>query len=259
MSPFPPALLAVLFGLVSASAHVTIMDPHTRVRMRPPLVSMAETAAPSATDDAAVRRYSVGRKLATTRATTEGEAVPASAVSQIFSSSDLNAARAEAAANEQLLIVKFFAPWCRSCKSIQAKFSKLARSTPQHSFAEVNWVASRSLCKKLGITLLPTVFIYKGDELAAQLQVSYGRWPRFLKEIERFEKELGGTYVPRDSCDDKYWRCEGANADFCDFTKLSYDGDAMDDARHVLAAGPSGLDAFDEFDEDELEDFYMGS
>ena len=132
--------------------------------MRPPLVSMAETAAPSATDDAAVRRYSVGRKLATTQANTEGEAVQASAVSQIFSSSDLNAARAEAAANEQLLVVKFFAPWCRSCKSIQAKFSKLARSTPQHSFAEVNWVASRSLCKKLGIKILPYMEIVAGKK-----------------------------------------------------------------------------------------------
>jgi len=63
----------------------------------------------------------------------------------------------------QLIAVKFFATWCRSCKALAPKFQKLADAHRDIKFVEVNFDENRNLCRALGLLSLPTVQIYAGN------------------------------------------------------------------------------------------------
>ena len=78
---------------------------------------------------------------------------------------------------------------------------------------------SKDVCKESGITYLPTMHVYAKGDLVGSPQVSLKVFPEFVKEVGRHDKELKGGYVPRNQCDDNYWKC----ADTCELSTVEYD------------------------------------
>ncbi|KAJ8599567.1 hypothetical protein CTAYLR_004655 [Chrysophaeum taylorii] len=91
-------------------------------------------------------------------------AVPASsAVVAVQSDADFLAAME--ASNEALVVVKYYASWCRACKTIEPRFKRLAVEFHDVAgFYEVEFSANKDLCRRLGIKKLPCVQFYRGAE-----------------------------------------------------------------------------------------------
>jgi len=61
-----------------------------------------------------------------------------------------------------IVVIKFYASFCRACKTMAPKFRQLAsnyKDVPIH-FAEIELMANRDLCKALGIKRVPSVHFY---------------------------------------------------------------------------------------------------
>lgn len=62
---------------------------------------------------------------------------------------------------EQLVCVRFYAPWCRACKAIENSYKQLARLYPDVKFVEVPLTQETALLHQgLGIPSLPFGHIY---------------------------------------------------------------------------------------------------
>jgi len=67
---------------------------------------------------------------------------------------------------DKLIILKFFAPWCRACKGLAPRFKNVAMQDANQNivFAELNVQPNRDYVKKLGILALPNVHFYAGSQ-----------------------------------------------------------------------------------------------
>ncbi|CAM9355894.1 unnamed protein product [Choristocarpus tenellus] len=84
---------------------------------------------------------------------------------------------------DTLVVVKFFAPWCRSCKAMDVKYQRLAKETPGVKFFEVDVVEGIDLKKALGVRVVPSVKLYAGSTLGQVASFSCG--PRKFPELVR--------------------------------------------------------------------------
>lgn len=133
----------------------------------------------------------------------------------------LREAVAEAEKAKQLCVVKFYAPFCRTCRRIEPAFEKLAQKMPQHRFLQVNFKEQPGVCKESNIRALPTMHVYSQGELVAQPQMPARAFKAFAESLRERARELSGVYVPQNSCDDSFWVCDGG--DECSITQVSYD------------------------------------
>jgi thiol-disulfide isomerase/thioredoxin len=63
--------------------------------------------------------------------------------------------------HNQLVCVRFYAPWCRACKAVQASFRRLPKQYPNVKFVEVPLTQKNAyLHKGLGIPSLPFAHVY---------------------------------------------------------------------------------------------------
>jgi thiol-disulfide isomerase/thioredoxin len=63
--------------------------------------------------------------------------------------------------HNQLVCVRFYAPWCRACKAVQASFRRLPKRYPNVKFVEVPLTQKNAyLHKGLGIPSLPFAHVY---------------------------------------------------------------------------------------------------
>ncbi|CAM9536128.1 unnamed protein product [Sphacelaria rigidula] len=83
---------------------------------------------------------------------------------------------------ESLMVVKFYAPWCRSCKAMDLKYRRLALENKDVKFYEVDVAAAAPLKEALGVTSVPTVKMYAG---AVGQVASFTCGPRKVSELER--------------------------------------------------------------------------
>ncbi|CAM9359152.1 unnamed protein product [Ascophyllum nodosum] len=66
--------------------------------------------------------------------------------------------------NEQsLVVIKFFATWCRSCKSMDLKYRRLALEHENVKFYEVDVLESPELKKAMAVKAVPTVKLHAGS------------------------------------------------------------------------------------------------
>lgn len=66
------------------------------------------------------------------------------------------------------MVIKFYAPWCRACKSVEPKFIQISKD-PTYSNIPIVWgqlsvAHNKAYVKSLGIMALPSVQIYAGSE-----------------------------------------------------------------------------------------------
>lgn len=75
----------------------------------------------------------------------------------------------EAIGANSLLVVDFWAPWCRPCLAIAPIIDDLAdHYGDQVKFTKVNTEASELVSRSQGIRSLPTIRVFKNGSLAAE-------------------------------------------------------------------------------------------
>jgi thiol-disulfide isomerase/thioredoxin len=69
---------------------------------------------------------------------------------------------------DKLMVVKFYAPWCRACKAVEPKFLQISKD-PKYADIPIVWGQlsvqhNKAYVKSLGIMALPSIQIYAGSE-----------------------------------------------------------------------------------------------
>jgi calmodulin len=69
---------------------------------------------------------------------------------------------------DQIIVMKFYAPWCRACKGLEPKYIQTAKD-PKYAklplkFAQLSVANNKEYIKSLGILALPSVHIYASKE-----------------------------------------------------------------------------------------------
>ena len=94
----------------------------------------------------------------------------------------------------QVLVVDYYAPWCRACQKLLRYVHKIAREPKFQNveFATVDFDRSEDLVKSRQVDRLPTMEIYNGQDLKQ-------RWSgaNTKKFLERLETEVDES-VPQD-------------------------------------------------------------
>lgn len=82
-------------------------------------------------------------------------------------------------AGDRLVVVKFYAQCCNSCRALYPKVCKLCGTAPDVVFLKVGYEANRQLCRALGVKVLPFFHFYRGAE---------GQLDAFSASITKFQK-----------------------------------------------------------------------
>lgn len=69
---------------------------------------------------------------------------------------------AVAVSQDRLVVLKIFAPWCRSCRALHPKVNRLAREFPEVTFFKMDYEKNKELCYRLGVSSMPTFLFYHG-------------------------------------------------------------------------------------------------
>ena len=84
-------------------------------------------------------------------------------IQPIASTEDYEKLLREAEEADRLVVIKFYASWCRACKAMAPKFVRVAEDWPEIEFHEILFDNNKKLCKSLGIKILPYMEIVDGS------------------------------------------------------------------------------------------------
>ena len=68
-------------------------------------------------------------------------------------------------ANNDLLLVDFWAEWCGPCKSMHPIFTRMAKKYKHVRFARVNVDNAQDIARKYGVQSIPTFIMFKNGEI----------------------------------------------------------------------------------------------
>jgi calmodulin len=109
---------------------------------------------------------------------------------------------------DKILIVKFFAPWCRACKGLEPKFIQISKDKKYNGlplvFAQLSVAHSKEYVKGLGILALPSIHIYAGSEgLVENFPCGPSKVPVLKKKIAQVvnQKVDPKTYELKEACE----------------------------------------------------------
>lgn len=115
---------------------------------------------------------------------------PKERAAPILQVTDIHQYKAEVAdVRDRMVCVRFYAPWCRACKAVEASFRRLPRDFPDVKFVEVPVTKDNTyLHKGLGVPSLPFAHIYDPEAgLVEERKINKNVFGEF--------KEILKTYV----------------------------------------------------------------
>ena len=68
-------------------------------------------------------------------------------------------------AQGQNVLIDFYAEWCGPCKQLMPRLMNMESNYPNIKFVKVDIDANMDYAQSLGIMSVPTIMIYKGNEL----------------------------------------------------------------------------------------------
>jgi len=97
---------------------------------------------------------------------------------------ELEAALAKAG-SQRLVVIKFYARWCKSCKAIKPRFERIAtKLSAQCDFYECDYAAHKAYCERSNVRFMPCVHIYKAGKLDTALSLSVQKFNDFAVQLE---------------------------------------------------------------------------
>ena len=199
------SLFIALVALLASSAAGLITPRLPAVRVSPSIRRIRPAQlVDSATEDAA-EPISYGedpREQFGSSGDERWEGPPAAGtLGSITSIRELSSAVESAEADSKFVVIKFFAPWCTSCKAIEARFSRAAKAQgADANFYVIDFSKSKALCKACGIKFMPVAHIYAGGALQEAMPIGAKAFPGFVKRMTAVHGELSGS--SSDSADD---------------------------------------------------------
>eukprot|EP00640_Fibrocapsa_japonica_P005132 CAMPEP_0113938872 /NCGR_PEP_ID=MMETSP1339-20121228/5290_1 /TAXON_ID=94617 /ORGANISM="Fibrocapsa japonica" /LENGTH=213 /DNA_ID=CAMNT_0000942187 /DNA_START=143 /DNA_END=784 /DNA_ORIENTATION=- /assembly_acc=CAM_ASM_000762 len=96
-------------------------------------------------------------------------------------------------AGDKLVVVKFFATWCRSCKQLDYQYKKLPAQHPDVMFCEIAMLDeennNKAFFKQYEVEVLPTVFFFRGAAgMIDRMPCGMKRIPIFKEKIDTYKK-----------------------------------------------------------------------
>lgn len=90
--------------------------------------------------------------------------------------------------SHQLVVVRFYAPWCRACKAIQPIFYKMAHQFPHVKFVDVPCHAKNAnLHHGLGVPSLPFCHVYHpSNGLVEETKLSRHQIPPLARKLQSY-------------------------------------------------------------------------
>lgn len=76
-----------------------------------------------------------------------------------------------------IVLIDCWAPWCGACKDFSPTFEAAAGRYPEHTFAKLNTQVEEELTKKLKVSHIPTIILFRDGLLLL-------RRPGYLSETE---------------------------------------------------------------------------
>eukprot|EP00210_Caulerpa_lentillifera_P008308 g7928.t1 len=109
-------------------------------------------------------------------------------------------------AGNKLVVIDFYAKWCRSCRALHPKLAQICAGNPNVVLLKVNWDDNIDLCKVMGVQVLPFFHLYRRP---------FGRQASFTSSVSRIGKlrdaiKLYG--VPLEGSKDDYPGTEDVNS-----------------------------------------------
>jgi Ca2+-binding EF-hand superfamily protein/thiol-disulfide isomerase/thioredoxin len=109
---------------------------------------------------------------------------------------------------DKIIIVKFFAPWCRACKGLEPKFIQISKDKKYENlplvFAQLSVAAAKDYVKALGVLALPSIHMYAGSEgLVENFPCGPSKVPLLKQKIAAIvnQKVDPNTYELKPVCD----------------------------------------------------------
>ena len=101
---------------------------------------------------------------------------------------------------DQLVAVRFYAPWCRSCKESEKYFRQLCRDHPNVKFVEVPTTKDNAfLTKGLGVESFPFGHIYHPDVgLVEELKINKHVFGDFQRQLKYYVDGQGDVEYPEE-------------------------------------------------------------
>mmetsp|Transcript_28094 Transcript_28094/g.56956 ORF Transcript_28094/g.56956 Transcript_28094/m.56956 type:complete len:267 (+) Transcript_28094:1603-2403(+) len=88
-----------------------------------------------------------------------------------------------------MLVVRFYAKWCQSCKKIAPAYYKLAKLNPDVTFLDVPTTEENiNLHQGLGVPSIPYSFIYYKGVLVEEVKLSRKRFPAFAAKVKMYDR-----------------------------------------------------------------------
>jgi len=103
---------------------------------------------------------------------------------------DLESLLETAATHKQLVVVDYYAPWCRVCRRLLKQLQRISKDAAYSNvlFASADYTQARNLCQNHEVQKLPTIEIYQGDQLSQKW--SGGSKQRLLEHLEQEMQEM---------------------------------------------------------------------
>ena len=90
--------------------------------------------------------------------------------------------------DERIVVVRFYAKWCRACKAVEPSFYRMARSMPDVKFVEVPVLEENAnLHQGLGVPALPFAHIYSPTAgLVEELRMTKKEFKTFQQVVNTY-------------------------------------------------------------------------
>ena len=91
---------------------------------------------------------------------------------------------AEIVDEKKVLVVDFWAPWCKNCSGVVKVLEQVEKSVPSHvAFANSNVEEDGMLASRFGVRSLPSVLIFRDGQVVSQLSGSFSQ-DQLQEELE---------------------------------------------------------------------------
>jgi len=87
---------------------------------------------------------------------------------------------------ENLVVIKYYASWCRACKALAPKVEKIARSNPGVTFYEIEFESNKAMCKDIGIRVLPWIQFYQDGKVVESFSCGPSKSQQISKRLETY-------------------------------------------------------------------------